>query len=167
MENWGLQKHESTVPQTGEQRFLQAKSAVKISDCDHERIAEALRLVMVKIGLRAANWPSPMEKVILIDHVVQNFPKNTVEEIKIAFDWAIDGRTGAEVNCYENFSCAYFSGIMKAYNLLAGQVKVEPRASNAFLEDARREYDYGEFLKSEFAGKLRKLGVEIPGDKSE
>lgn len=164
MKNLELQRQGSSVPQTGEQRFLQAKSAVKIFEADPERIAEALRLVMVKIGLRAANWPSDMEKIILIDHVRQNFSQNTVEEIKIAFDWAIDGRTGAEVNCYENFSCAYFSGVMKAYNVLAKQVKPEPEAPVGYLEDARKEYDYGEFLKSEFAGRLRKNGVKIPGD---
>lgn len=73
---------------------------------------------MVKVGLRAQNWPNELEKIILIQHIKENFGGNTVEEIKLAFDMAISGRLRLdekEINCYENFSCLYFSKIMNAY----------------------------------------------------
>ncbi len=166
-QNLELQKQESNVLQTGEKRFLQAQLATKNCDADHERIAEALRLVMVKIGLRAANWPSAMEKVILIEHIVTNFPNNTVDEIKIAFDWAIDERLNLGIdgyNCYENFSCAYFSRIMKAYNKLASVVK-KPEQRQLIEYKPEPEVNvnesYSEFLKTPFADRLKKIGIKL------
>lgn len=165
MENWELQTQGSKELKTGEEIFLQAKSAVKISLAQPERISEVLRLVMVKIGLRAANWPSQMEKVILIDHLMQNFPENTVEEIKLAFDWAIDGRLelGPDgVNCFENFSCLYLTRIMKAYNKLAAIVKVpEERKFIEYKQDQQVYPTYEDFLKTPFAKRLINLGIKL------
>lgn len=70
---------------------------------------------MVKIGLRAQNFPSEEEKGVLIDHILKNYAGHTVEEIRLAFDMAIEGKLGVDANCYENFSCLYFSKIMSAY----------------------------------------------------
>lgn len=73
---------------------------------------------MVKVGLRAKNWPTDEEKVILLDHIFENYGGNRVDEIKLAFDLAIAGKLDLDykdVVCYENFSCLYFSTIMNAY----------------------------------------------------
>lgn len=72
-------------------------------------------MVMVKIGLRSLNWPADEEKIILIQHIRENFGGHHLAEINLAFDMAIAGSLDAEANCYENFSCLYFSGIMNAY----------------------------------------------------
>jgi hypothetical protein len=89
-----------------------------IKDAPVDQIKEVLRLVMVKIGLRAQNWPNDLEKVILIQHIQENFGGNALDEIKLAFDMAISGKLDIEpkeVSCYENFSCLYFSKIMSCY----------------------------------------------------
>ena len=70
---------------------------------------------MMKIGLRAQNWPSDAEKGVLIEHIWKEYGGHSIEEIKLAFDMAIAGKLDVEVNCYENFSCLYFSNIMSAY----------------------------------------------------
>lgn len=80
-----------------------------------EDLKEVLRLVMLKIGLRAINMPNEEEKQVLINHILTNFGNHTCEEILLAFDMAIIGKLNVEVNCYENFSCLYFSNIMYAY----------------------------------------------------
>ncbi len=82
---------------------------------------DVLRYVMVKIGLRAQNWPSPEETGLLIHHIMTNYGGHTAAEIQLAFDMAVTGKLECEVNCFENFSCLYFSGIMNAYRKWASQ----------------------------------------------
>lgn len=89
-----------------------------ICESSLESITQVLRLVMMKIGIRAANLPSPEETVVLFDHIIENFGGHRIEEIKLAFDMAISGKLdlkAEDIKCYENFSCAYFSTIMNAY----------------------------------------------------
>lgn len=38
-----------------------------------------------------------------------------MEVIHLAFEMAISGKLGIDSNCYENFSCQYFSKILEAY----------------------------------------------------
>jgi len=141
---------------SGEENKFQLALATKlIKDASLEEIKEQLRFVMVKVGLRAANWPNDLEKVILHQHIVENFGGHRVDEIRLAFDLAISGKLGIDdVKCYENFSCAYFSTIMNGYRNWAAetyrQIKVEkPPEQRIFTqeelddgarEDAQRQY---------------------------
>lgn len=76
---------------------------------------------MLKVGLRSHNLPNDLEKLILIEHVKENFAGHNLSEIKLAFDLAIAQKLIAPDNeildatCYENFSCLYFSRVMNAY----------------------------------------------------
>lgn len=111
-----LQKPELKGLKTGEEnKFIKALESKKIKDCSHEEIKEVLRYVMIKIGLREKNLPNDIEKLVLIEHIVQEFGGHHLQEIRLAFDLAIARKIEAEVNCYENFSCLYFSNIMFAY----------------------------------------------------
>ena len=146
------------------QKFQQAISAKKINEVPEEFLRQALRYAMMKIGLRGANFPEGIEKSLLLQHIYENFGELTPDEIKIAFDWAIDDRLElgeGGFNCYENFSCAYVTKILKAYlkrrNSVFGVQKIEekPRLQ---IEAPISE----EFLNSEFAQRLKKLGLKIP-----
>jgi len=109
-------RQELTRPKNGEsEHFESALQNKKIVHRDLEELKEALRYAMVKIGLRSQNWPTDEEKGVLFQHIIKKYGGHTVEEIKLAFDMAITGRLDVEVNCYENFSCLYFSNIMAAY----------------------------------------------------
>lgn len=96
-----------------------ALGSVLIRNATQEQIKEVLRLVMIKIGLRAQNWPTDEEKLVLIEHIITGFGGHTTREIKLAFDMAIAGKLEVEVNSFENFSCLYFSNVMNAYRLWA------------------------------------------------
>lgn len=87
----------------------------KIKNSTQQELIEVLRLVFVKVGIRAANLPSGEEVFVLVEHILKNYGNHTCEEIKLAFDMAIAGQIEAEVNHYENFSCVYFSNIMNGY----------------------------------------------------
>lgn len=98
-----------------EDKFVSALKEKKIIYSQVEQLKETLRMVMLKIGIRAHNMPAEEEKQVLIDHIITNFSNHTCAEIKLAFDMAIAGKLDVEVKAYENFSCLYFSNIMNAY----------------------------------------------------
>lgn len=82
---------------------------------------------MVVIGLRAQNYPGKIETQILLNFIAENYGGHTPAEIKLAFEMAITKKLDVEVNCYENFSLAYFVSIMEAYRVWArDQIKRLP-----------------------------------------
>ena len=114
------QQHVSRPSAIGEELQLhKAVDTPKIRYVHEETIKQALRAIMVKVGLRAANMPDEAEKRILLAFIVENYGNHTVDELNLAFNMAISGRLGVDAKCYENFSCLYFSEIMNAYRLWA------------------------------------------------
>lgn len=110
------------MPKPGEvAKFEEALKQPKIINSARDELIKALRYAMMKIGLREQNWPSQEETVLLLNHIEKNYGGHTIEEIRLAFDLAIGGQIGADPNCYENFSCLYFSNIMSAYREWAKQ----------------------------------------------
>lgn len=123
-----------------------ALRAPLICESSLESITQVLRLVMMKIGIRAANLPSPEETQVLFAHIIENFGGHRIAEIKLAFDMAIGGNLDLEpkeIPCYENFSCAYFSKIMTAYRKwsadAARQVITETPAKQVIYTDQQLE----------------------------
>ena len=112
-----LQKHEPKPLNVGKDFQVARKSAL-IKDTHEADISVVLKYIMLKVGMRAQNLPSKEEKEIIVSHIYQHYPGNTIGEIRLAFDMAITGSLNLkqdDVKCYENFSCAYFSSIMNAY----------------------------------------------------
>lgn len=128
---------------------LQGAKAVNASP---ENVVDVLLSIMNKLGLREANIPGKDEMGILIHHLLTNYGSHTCEEITLAFDMAIAGKLellpGESVNCYENFSCLYFSSIMNAYRRWAAQVHEqlkpltfpEPPESESMTDDAMEHW---------------------------
>lgn len=109
---------------------------------------------MMKIGLRANNWPLEEEKLLLIQHIVENYGNRTAGEIKLAFDMAMTGKLAVDVNHFENFSCLYFSSIMNAYRIWAEVVykkgeKFIVIENKPDIEQIEKEYQ--DFLKTDIA----------------
>ena len=121
---------------------------------------------MMKVGLRATNLPNDLEKLVLYEHIVTNYGGNRLNEIVLAFDFAIKGELAdgdgvvIDANCYENFSCLYLSRIMNAYRFWSRQeikfvsstTKEEQKIfTEAELDDYAREdveWQYQMFLKN-------------------
>lgn len=163
-----IQKKERQMPaltQYGtseEAKFFSALHAKKIRELPETALREALRYSMTKIGLRGANFPKGIEKSLLLQHIWENFGELSPEEIKLAFDWAIDDRLDIdEYNCYENFSCAYVSKILKAYISKRNQVFKAPKIEEKKVLQIEQPITE-EFKESDFAKKLEKLGIKIP-----
>lgn len=99
------------------ERFEVALSGSKICNLQTtEPIIQALRYVMLLVGVRAANLPNEHETSILVNYISTNYGGHTAEEIKLAFEKAINGDLDIDdVTCYENFSVLYFAKVMNAY----------------------------------------------------
>lgn len=146
-------KQESTAPKSGvESKFELALTQPKIINADRENLTGVLRYAMVIIGLRAQNYPDEVETEILIGFITEHYGGHTPAEIKLAFEMAILRKLDIDPVCYENFSIAYFAGIMEAYRSWAReQVKQLPAPEIKPREFTRQEklqldFDYAYIL---------------------
>ena len=146
-----------------QQELTHSKSG-RVNERPQEDLKQALRLVMLKVGLRAANLPNDEERQVLIDHVLKYYGNHTPEEIKYAFDLALTDKLElekSEVTCYENFSCLYFSTIMNAYRKWfnnewkQGRVETVKQKLIEYQPDRNQiEKEYQEFLQTDLGKQL-------------
>lgn len=114
---------------------------------------------MLKVGLRGKNFPNGVAKSLLLDHIYTNYGNHTPDEIRLAFNLSVAGKLQVDdVNCYENFSCLYFSKIMNAYRVWAQQVHDQHKKPVLEIENkpdpAQIEKEYQEFLQTDLGKKL-------------
>lgn len=101
--------------------------ALAVKDCkiaslgSIEPLEQALRYVMVLVGIRSANLPEKAEKAVLINFIKTNYGGHTPAEVRLAFEMAVGGRLNCDPVPYENFSVLYFCSVMNAYRLWAAQ----------------------------------------------
>jgi hypothetical protein len=138
---------------------MQAANNKKIRELPEMDLRNALKFAMLKVGLRGKNFPKGIDKSLLLTHIFEHYGNHTPDEIRLAFDMAVAGKLSVEVNCYENFSCLYFSNVMNAYREWAKEVyeqytkKEVPQIENKpDLEQIEREYQ--EFLKTDLGKQL-------------
>lgn len=160
-------QQELKLPETSEEKnFLIARQSLPLVKQPQVTLREVLRYCMVKVGLRAANFPTGAEKELLLAHIFQNYGNHTPDEIRLAFNLALSAKLGLDtqdVKCYESFSCAYFSTIMNAYRNWASQVdrqkqqEIKPAEKEYTKEEIEKiEKEYEDFLKTPLAKKLGK-----------
>ncbi len=137
------------MPVGGEISLASSLKNEKISNRPVDDLTEAIRIVMFKLGIRGNNLPNDLETSILITHIKQNHGFHTCEEIKLAFDMAMTGKLGNKdedlSNCYENFSCAYFSKVMNAYKVWAqNEIKYLPKKQPEKTETPEGRADWSD-----------------------
>lgn len=85
-------------------------------------LKNALKYVFSLVGLR--KLPTDAEKLFLHQYILKNYQGHSDAEIQLAFDMAVQGQLDIDyrdVQCYENFSAAYFANIMRAYRKWANE----------------------------------------------
>lgn len=137
-----LQKQEQKPSKNGRQLQVALRNSPLLSNTHDADLATMLKYIMVKVGLKAKNLPSDIEKKVLLDHIKKSYPGNTLDEIRLAFDLALAEELNlnpADIPCYENFSCAYFSRIMNAYLTWAAneykQLHHEPPTQKIYTDE--------------------------------
>lgn len=122
-----MQQESLPLRTTDEGAFALALEDKKVKDAPLEDLKEVLRMAMVKVGLRAENWPEGEEKDVLHNHIIENYGNHTAAEIRLAFEMGLANKLPFKDNesivPYENFSCMYFSSVMNAYREWAKNAK--------------------------------------------
>lgn len=101
--------------------FNRVRKSVLIRDSTSEELSDVLKIVMIKVGIRAKNLPEPEEALILKDHIIRNYGNMPLLSIRAAWELLIDGKIQGPEH-FENFSCHYFSKVMNAYKAWENKV---------------------------------------------
>jgi len=119
--DWLTSRNGDLIPLKNIDQFKLAIACTRIQNLDDmEPLRQALRYVMLLLGIRAKNLPVKEEKAVLLNYIITRYAGHTPDEIKLAFELALSGQLDIDdANCYENFSPAYFSKIMNAYRAWA------------------------------------------------
>ncbi len=99
-----------------------ARKGKPIQYCHDEDIAQVLKYVMLKIGIRAQSLPDELAKLVLLSHIKTYYPNITPNEIALAFDLAINEELDIspdDIKPYGDFNCLYLAKIMNAYLIWA------------------------------------------------
>lgn len=103
----------------GEEIYYALNSDKKIRNLsgDDEPIKQALRYVFVLIGLKPEQFPTELEKAVLIQFIFSNYSSLAVDEIKIAFELGVKGELNEPklMEHFGNFSSMYFAKVIEAY----------------------------------------------------
>jgi hypothetical protein len=84
-------------------------------------LRENLAYISTLIGL--TRLPDVVELEVIEDFIRTTYPFFTIQEMRIAFKMAVQGKFDCNIEHYEKFSPKYISGIMNAYKAKANQVR--------------------------------------------
>lgn len=84
-------------------------------------LRENLAYIFTLIGL--TRLPDVVELEVIEDFIRTTYPFFTIQEMRIAFKMAVQGKFDCNIEHYEKFSPKYISGIMNAYKAKANQVR--------------------------------------------
>lgn len=112
------------------QRLELALKAPKIGDATEEDLKNCLRYVFALVGIRGQNLPVDEEKEFLHQYIRAHYGEHSADEIRMAFDLAVQGKLDVDARTFENFSVAYFASIMNAFRHWAGRQELDMRTRN-------------------------------------
>lgn len=132
-----------------------ARRSKLLLDCTDSEIAQRLSLVYFMIGLRPQHFPTKEEDVLIFKYIRLKYGKQTIDELYLAFDLAINGNLDIDdVKVYDQFSIEYLVRIMNAYRRHASK-SFENYRPEALIEekkhvitDEEKKTDIEEMLKS-------------------
>jgi hypothetical protein len=124
------------------QKFSECINSKKIIDCLEEEIKNHLKLIFLKVGIRANNLPTELETTVLLNFIYENYSNFRINEISLAFDLAIKKVLEVEIKHFESFSTMYFAGIMATYIPWAkSNLKELPKKEFLQIEDKKELTD--------------------------
>ena len=84
-------------------------------------LRENLAYIFTLIGL--TRLPDKMELEVIEDYIRTTYPFFTIQEMRIAFKMAVQGRLDCNTDHYEKFSPKYISQILNAYKVKANEIR--------------------------------------------
>jgi len=93
----------------------------KLRDIETIKLKQALAYIFQLIGL--SKYPDNEEFMIIDEYIRTSYPFFTINELKIAFKLAVQGKLECNCDHYERFSPKYISQILNAYKSKANDVR--------------------------------------------
>ena len=101
--------------------IIEAFKGDKLNLISPVTLRENLAYIFTLIGL--TRLPDTIELEVIEDYIRSTYPFFTIQEMRIAFKMAVQGKFDCNIEHYEKFSPKYISGIMNAYKIKANQVR--------------------------------------------
>jgi hypothetical protein len=101
--------------------IIEAFKGDKLNLISPVTLRENLAYIFTLIGL--TRLPDVVELEVIEDYIRTTYPFFTIQEMRIAFKMAVQGKFDCNIEHYEKFSPKYISGIMNAYKTKANQVR--------------------------------------------
>jgi hypothetical protein len=101
--------------------IIEAFKGDKLNLISPVTLRENLAYIFTLIGL--TRLPDTIELEVIEDFIRTTYPFFTIQEMRIAFKMAVQGKFDCNIEHYEKFSPKYISGIMNAYKIKANQVR--------------------------------------------
>ena len=101
--------------------IIEAFKGDKLNLISPVTLRENLAYIFTLIGL--TRLPDTTELEVIEDYIRSTYPFFTIQEMRIAFKMAVQGKFDCNIEHYEKFSPKYISGIMNAYKIKANQVR--------------------------------------------
>jgi hypothetical protein len=101
--------------------IIEAFKGDKLNLISPVTLRENLAYIFTLIGL--TRLPDTIELEVIEDYIRSTYPFFTIQEMRIAFKMAVQGKFDCNIEHYEKFSPKYISGIMNAYKTKANQVR--------------------------------------------
>ena len=101
--------------------IIEAFKGDKLNLISPVTLRENLAYIFTLIGL--TRLPDTIELKVIEDYIRSTYPFFTIQEMRIAFKMAVQGKLDCNIEHYEKFSPKYISGIMNAYKSKANQVR--------------------------------------------
>jgi hypothetical protein len=84
-------------------------------------LKENLAYIFTLLGFK--NYPDKEEMIIIEDFIRTSYPMYTIQEFRIAFKMAVQGKIDCSTEHYEKFSPKFIGQIMSAYTKKANEVR--------------------------------------------
>lgn len=101
--------------------ILEAFKGDKLNLVSPVTLKQTLAYIFTLIGL--TKYPDENEFAIIEDYIRTSYPKFTLQEFRIAFKMATQGKLDCHVDHYEKFSPKFISQVMNAYKGKANDIR--------------------------------------------
>lgn len=99
---------------------------IKINNSADAQIKTVLFYAMELVGFNTQNINADSLNII-VRNVKNGFKFLQLEEIKIAFEYGVNGKLGIDLNTYQNFNALYVANVLKAYKSYKEKEYARPR----------------------------------------
>lgn len=141
------------------ERYKAAKADTLIRESNDEQIKQVLRYGIILLGIPAEKHGDELSKQVLLNHIKTAFGSISLGEFKLAFELAIEGKTGANTELYkgEFISAKFIGGILGDYILFKNKQKLNLSSDEVKMNNKQR----GEAIISLLSEETKKQVMEI------